>query len=257
MKKPLLTLVGAGPGDEDLITLKGIKALRTADVVLYDALANTRLLDHAPAEALKIFVGKRAGQHLFQQREINRMIVQYAHAYGHVVRLKGGDPFIFGRGQEEKEYALKHGLAVDVVPGISSALAVPALQHIPLTHRGASESFWILTGSTRNGSLPEDMPLAASSSATVVILMGMKSLAQIVTLFLEKRGGQEPIALIQHGTCQHEKVVVGRLENILTQAQKASIGSPAVIVIGSVVEKHLDFVKQKVSYWQDQKNRNA
>ena len=244
---PHLTLVGAGPGDEELITLKGIKALETADAVLYDALANPALLKYAPATAERIFVGKRAGQHLFQQRQINQMIVRYARKYGHVVRLKGGDPFIFGRGQEEKEYALAHGLTVSVVPGISSAMAVPTLQQIPLTHRGASESFWVVTGTTKDEQLPDDMTLAAQSSATVVILMGTKRLPDIVRLFASFRGEDEPIALIQNGTLPNEKIAVGQLATIVETVAKEQVGAPAVIVIGAVVQQRLESIRQHVA----------
>ena len=238
IKTSKLSLVGAGPGDPELITLKAIKALEDADVILYDALANPALLDYARPDAMKVFVGKRAGQHTFQQRKINRMIVEYAHEYGHVVRLKGGDPFVFGRGQEEKEHALAHGIAVEIIPGISSALAVPALQNIPLTRRGASESFWVVTGTTRNGSLSKDIQLAAQSSATVVILMGMKKLKLITELFAKYRNIDEPIAIIQNGTCKNEQVGVGCLKNIHQIVAKQQLGSPAIIVIGAVVKAH-------------------
>ena len=247
MIHPHLTLVGAGPGDEDLITLKGIKALESANVVMYDALANPALLKYAPEAAERVFVGKRAGQHLFQQRQINRMVVRYAREYGHVVRLKGGDPFIFGRGQEEKTYALRHGLTVSVVPGISSALAVPATHGIPLTHRGANESFWVVTGTTKDERLPNDMLLAAQSSATVVILMGMKRLAEIVSLFSTHRGHDELIAVIQNGTCADEKHIVCRLRTIENAVAQHAIGSPAVIVIGAVVQQRLTSIRQQLA----------
>jgi uroporphyrin-III C-methyltransferase len=237
-KTPKLSLIGAGPGDPELITLKAIKSMETAGVILYDALANPALLEYAQPDAIKVFVGKRAGQHAFQQRKINQMIVEYAYTYGHVVRLKGGDPFVFGRGQEEKEYALKHGLEVEIVPGISSALSVPALQNIPLTSRGANESFWVVTGTTRNGSLSKDIQLAAQSSATVVILMGMKKLKLITALFSKYRSIDEPIAIIQNGTCENEQVGVGCLKNIHSIVTKQQLGSPAIIVIGAVVKAH-------------------
>ena len=245
--KPRLTLVGAGPGDEELITLKGVHALETADVVLYDALANPALLRYARPEAEQIFVGKRAGLHQVQQRSINRLIVQYAYSHGHVVRLKGGDPFVFGRGQEEKEYALKHGLEVSVVPGISSALAVPATNGIPLTSRGVSDSFWVVTGTTRAGALSADMALAAQSSATVVILMGMKQLPAIIELFTQHRGPKEPIAIIRHGTCHNERTGIGSLQTIQQIVRDRKLGSPAVIVIGAVVNRHWASVQQKVA----------
>lgn len=245
--KPSLTLVGAGPGDEELITLKGIKALASADVVLYDALANPALLAYAPESALRIFVGKRAGQHLFQQRQINRLIVRYAQQHGHVVRLKGGDPFVFGRGQEEKEYAQRHGLRVAVVPGISSALAVPATSGIPLTHRGASQSFWVTTATDQNHALAADLEWAAQSSATVVVLMGMKKLEQVVRCFVTYRGGQEPVAIIQQGTLPEEKIGIGSLATIQAVAAAERLEAPAIIVIGAVVEAPTETLSEQVS----------
>jgi len=246
MKSPKLSLVGAGPGDPELITLKAIKTLEAADVILYDALANPALLEYAPRQSLKIFVGKRAGKHSFQQRKINRMIVELAHEHGHVVRLKGGDPFVFGRGQEEKEYALAHGVEVQIIPGISSALSVPALQNIPLTSRGKSESFWVVTGTTRDGNLSKDMQLAAQSTATVVILMGMKKLKLITELFTQHRSAKEPIAIIQNGTRDDEQVGVGSLKTIHEIVVKQQLSSPSIIVIGPVVEAHPQWELQKL-----------
>ena len=183
MKTPKLTVVGAGPGDPDLITLKAIKALKSADVILYDALINVDLLNYAPKKAEKIFVGKRKGCYRYQQEQINELIVSRAKSNGHVVRLKGGDPFIFGRGAEEMDYAHQFGIETDMVPGISSALAVPAYQGIPLTKRNASESFWVITGTTKSHKMSTDIALAAKSTATVVILMGMGKLDEIVAVF--------------------------------------------------------------------------
>jgi len=178
---PKLTVIGAGPGDVDLITVKGLKVLKTADVVLYDALVNDDLLDFINPKAELIFVGKRRGCYRYQQEQINELIVTYAKSHGHVVRLKGGDSFIFGRGAEEMEYAAGFGIETAVVPGISSSMAVPAMQNIPVTKRGASESFWVITGTTKEHKISSDIALAAKSSATVVILMGMGKLNQIVS----------------------------------------------------------------------------
>src|SRR6202012_2118988 len=150
IKEPRITLVGAGPGDTDLITLKGVKALQTADVVLYDALVNEEMLDFAPAHATKVYVGKRSGDHSFSQEAINKLMIDYALNYGHVVRLKGGDPFVFGRGYEELDHAASYSIPAEVIPGISSSIGVPGLQQIPVTHRGLSESFWVITGTTSN-----------------------------------------------------------------------------------------------------------
>ena len=154
---PKITLVGAGPGDPELLAIKGAKAIRSADVILYDALTGPGLLEMARPGALLIYVGKRAGKHRLRQEEINQLMVGYARSHGHVVRLKGGDPFVFGRGQEEVAYAREQQLEVEVIPGISSCIAVPELQLVPPTRRGYSESFWVITGTTRSGALSEDI----------------------------------------------------------------------------------------------------
>lgn len=229
-----LTLIGAGPGDPDLITLKGIKALQTAKVVLYDALVHPSILDHCPEDCLKIHVGKRFGKVSCGQDEINKLIVASASEYGEVIRLKGGDSFIFGRGYEEIEYAAEHGIESEVIPGISSTYAVPALAGIPLTSRGVSESFWVVTGTTKSHELSSDLPWAARSSATVVILMGTHKLEEIINIYTELDKFDEPIAIIQNGSLPEQKIVSGTIGNILPLAKEAEIKSPAVIVIGKV-----------------------
>ncbi len=236
---PRLTLVGAGPGDPDLLTLKGMKALQQADVVLYDALANDELLRYVPDTAPKIYVGKRAGQHKVPQEQINRMIVHCAYRYGHAVRLKGGDPYVFGRGHEEQAYAEAAGVPTEVVPGISSAYAVPAGQYIPLTKRGVSESFWVITGTTRTGQLSNDVALAAQSTATVVILMGMNKLAEIQSVFGQHGKATTPVAIIQHGSLPQERVALCAVESLVTTAAEHQLGSPAIIVIGEVVHERI------------------
>ncbi len=244
--KPKLTLVGAGPGDPDLISVKGIKALAKADVILYDALVSEELLDYSPAKTKRIFVGKRAGNHSYSQTEINKLIVEYAFLYGHVVRLKGGDPFIFGRGSEEKQYAEAFGIETEIVPGISSSTGIPALQGIPLTKRGVNESFWVITGTTSSGKISKDVTLAAQSSATVVILMGMKKLKEISKIFERFGKAETPVAIIQNGSLPNEKIAIGTIDTIVEIAQKENIGSPAIIVIGDVVSLHPDFNYQLV-----------
>jgi len=229
----LLTVIGAGPGDPDLITLKAIKALQAADVVLYDALVNPELLEYAE-DAELIFVGKRKGCYAYQQEQINELIVQRGHSQ-HVVRLKGGDPFIFGRGAEEMEYAATHGFKVAMVPGISSSVAVPASQNIPVTKRGAAESFWVITGTTKEHKLSSDVALAAKSNATVVILMGMSKLPAIVALFEEEGKAETPIAIIQNGTREDEKIGIGTIATIQSEVVKQQLTNPAIIIIGEVV----------------------
>ncbi|MDN3690538.1 uroporphyrinogen-III C-methyltransferase [Cyclobacterium jeungdonense] len=232
-----LSLVGAGPGDPDLITLRAIKALESADVVLYDALANEQLLDYAPETSVKVFVGKRAGMHFRQQQEINRMIVNYAKTCGHVVRLKGGDPYVFGRGHEELEYAQKHGIPTTYIPGISSVVAVPGLIGVPLTKRGVNESFWVVTGTLSDQRTARDLQFAAQSSATVVILMGVKKLPEIVDLFRRYREADEPVCMIQNGSKPEERSIVGDLNSILSIQAEAGLSAPAIIVIGKVVRE--------------------
>jgi uroporphyrin-III C-methyltransferase len=234
-KQPLLTLVGAGPGDPELITLKAIKALKAADIVLYDALVSAETLEFIPAGTPRISVGKRAGQHSYTQEAINSLIVDSAFLYGHVVRLKGGDPFVFGRATEEIEYASRHGIPTRVVPGISSALAVPAALSIPLTSRGVSESFWVVTGTTLSGALSGDVALAAQSTATVIILMGLKKLAEITAVFQGVGKGDLPVAVIQNGTLSTQKHVVGTVNSITTLVNEEELGSPGIIIAGDVV----------------------
>lgn len=237
LKTPKLTIVGAGPGDEDLITLKAIKAIESADVILYDALINESLLKYASADAELIFVGKRKGCYAFQQEQINELIVSKAKEKGHVVRLKGGDPFVFGRGAEEIDYVRGFGLETFVVPGISSSMAVPAYQGIPLTKRGASESFWVITGTTKKHQISSDVALAAKSTATVVILMGMGKLDEIVRIFSGENKQDTPIAIIQNGTRNNEKVGVGTITTIQGIVAEKQLSSPAIIVIGEVVRQ--------------------
>ncbi len=232
---PKLTLVGAGPGDVDLITVKAIRALKTAEVVLYDALVNEDLLDYINSDAEIIFVGKRRGCYRYQQEQINELIVARANSKGHVVRLKGGDPFIFGRGAEEMEYAESFGIETAFVPGISSSLAVPAYQNIPLTKRGSSESFWIITGTTKDHKLSNDIKLAAKSNATVVVLMGMGKLPEIIALFQQENKNDLPVAIIQNGTRANEKVGIGTVDTILEIVKENELSNPSIIVLGEVV----------------------
>ncbi|MFI1745163.1 uroporphyrinogen-III C-methyltransferase [Thalassobellus sediminis] len=237
LKTPKLTVVGAGPGDVDLITLKAIKAIKSANVVLYDALINEALLEYANNDAELIFVGKRKGCYAFQQDQINELIVSKAKEKGHVVRLKGGDPFIFGRGAEEIDYVRQFGLETFVVPGISSSMAVPASQGIPVTKRGASESFWVITGTTKKHQLSGDVLLAAKSTATVVILMGMSKLGEIVKIFSEENKQDVAVAIIQNGTRDNENVGIGTIATIEQIVAEKQLANPAIIVIGDVVKE--------------------
>ena len=239
MKIPTLTIVGAGPGDADLITIKAVKALRNADVILYDALINTDLLEYAPEDTELIFVGKRKGCYAFQQDQINDLIVSKARQKGHVVRLKGGDPFVFGRGAEEIDYARLFGLRTFMVPGISSSVAVPAYQGIALTKRHVSESFWVITGTTKSHKISSDIALAAKSTATVVILMGMGKLAEIVDIFKQHGKSGTAVAVIQNGTTSKESAGIGTISTIQQIVSDKGLSSPAIIVIGEVVSERV------------------
>ncbi|MEO5681022.1 MAG: uroporphyrinogen-III C-methyltransferase [Chitinophagaceae bacterium] len=249
-----LYLVGAGPGDPELITLKAIRILSAADVILYDALANEALLDYAGPGAIKEFVGKRYGCHALSQDEINHRIIMYAGKYKRVVRLKGGDPFVFGRAQEEINAARRAGIMVEVIPGISSALAVPASKMIPLTCRGINESFWVTTGTTQSGDLSADIKLAAQSSATVIILMAMSKLEAIMEIFASHGKSETPVAIIQDGTTAKEKMVIGNVRDIAYRSQYAGLSNPAIIIIGEVVSLadavHAVTNNQEPAIWQ-------
>jgi len=247
MIQPLLSLVGAGPGNADLITIKAVKTLQSANVILYDALANVSLLEYASANAIVQFVGKRYGCHALSQQEINALIVEMALKYGRIVRLKGGDPFVFGRAQEEIDAARANGIAVEVIPGISSAIAVPASQMIPLTCRGINESFWVTTGTTQSGDISNDIQLAAQSSATVVILMAMSKLEAIMDIFSKYGKAETPVAIIQDGTTENEKYVIGTVRDIVFRAQHAALSNPAIIIVGEVVKLHPSFLASTVS----------
>lgn len=247
--KPKVTLVGAGPGDPDLITLKGIRAIASADVILYDALVNESLLEYAGEDCTKIYVGKRAERLSTSQDHINQLLVDYALTHGHVVRLKGGDPFVFGRGGEELDFVRQYDIETAVVPGISSSVGLTGLQQIPLTYRGISESFWVITGSTSDGRLSSDLYRAVQTDATVVVLMGFSKLREIVALYQSEGKGDLPIALIQNGSLLNERVVLGRINSIIQDAERSLVGVPAIIVLGEVVAKHQEFelVKQELA----------
>src|SRR5690606_6669314 len=234
-KEPRLTLVGAGPGDPELITLKAINVLKQADIILFDALVSEQILALIPDGVPTLCVWKRANAHSYTQDEINDLIVELAYMYGHVVRLKGGDPFVFGRGTEEIEFASAHGIVTAVVPGISSAIAVPASLNIPVTARGISESFWVVTGTTKNGEISSDVALAAQSSATVVILMGLKRIDKIMECFIQHGKSETPVAVIQDGTLASQRNYIGTVSTIARLTKNDNAGSPAIIIIGEVV----------------------
>lgn len=237
--KPSILLVGAGPGDPDLITMKGLRAIRSANVILFDALVSPELLKEAPRSCKLVYVGKRKAHKEFSQKEINQLLVFYAERYNQVVRLKGGDPFVFGRGHEEMEYATTHGVSVDVIPGISSSYSAPSCAGIPLTTRGVNESFWVVTGTVSSGGISDDLNKASETNATIIVLMGLSHLEEIAELISLKRGQDEPMAVIQQATLPTQKVIAGTATTIYQRATEENIISPAIIVIGKVVDLRL------------------
>lgn len=235
-----LTLVGAGPGDPELISIKGIRALREADVVLYDALVHPDLLRYCKRGAEKLYVGKRAGSHSYSQDLINQMIVEFALTKGHVVRLKGGDPFIFARGKEELEYAETFGIETSAVPGISS-VNLPGYYGIPLSRRGINESFWVITATTSNGKLSRDVELAAQSSATVVLLMGLRKIREIMTVFKNAGKTQLPVAIISKGSLPEGRLLLGTVRSIERKVLSEKPEAPALVILGESVGTHPEF----------------
>ena len=248
MNEPKLTLVGAGPGDPDLITLKGLKAIQGADAILYDSLASKELLNYARSGCKLLYVGKRHGCKSSKQEAIHDLIVHCARKYGNVVRLKGGDPFVFGRGYEEIEYAVKHNISIEVIPGISSCISVPSSAGIPITHRGLSEGFWVTTGTLKTGEISSDIYLAAKSNSTVVILMGLHKIEMIASIFQGEGKGSTPAAVIQSGSLPESKVVAGNVSEISDLVLKAGLKSPSIIVIGEVARLSPQYLKELVEF---------
>jgi uroporphyrin-III C-methyltransferase len=230
-----LFIVGAGPGDPELITLKAHNVLKRAEVILYDNLCNKELLETAPKACKMIYVGKQPYGNCTPQEKINDLIVSYASKYKVVVRLKGGDPFIFGRGFEELLFAETYGIKAKYIPGISSMQGA-GFADIPLTHRGISESLWIITGTKKDGSLSKDLKCAMNSSATVVIYMGMSKLSEISGVYMESGLGDTPAAIIQHVSLPQQQQVICEVQNLQKAALKEGLSNPAIIVIGDVVK---------------------
>jgi len=239
MKLGKVYLVGAGPGDPGLIPVKGLECLKKANVIIYDRLLDERLLDATPSEAERIYVGKMTGEHTKPQDEINRLLVAKAREGKTVVRLKGGDPFVLGRGGEEAEVLAQNHIPFEVVPGVTSAVAVPAYAGIPVTHRGLGSSLAIITGHEDPGknSSSINWEKLATGVDTLIFLMGMKNLTEIVAKLIEYgRPLSTPVAVINEGTRPEQKTVVGNLENIVAKVKEYRLTPPAVIVVGEVVK---------------------
>lgn len=238
MKPGYVAIVGAGPGDPELITVKAMRRIQEADVILYDRLVNEELLNYAKAGVVKLYCGKAPGQHSMAQEKINELLIQYAREGHFVVRLKGGDPFVFGRGGEEALAVVQAGISYEVIPGITSAIGVAASAGIPLTHRGIAASFAVVTGSRcpeQEASIRWDR--LACSVDTLVIYMGVGKLSQIrEQLLMHGKEAQTPIALIENGTFASQRTVLGTLENIDKLAVAMKIRNPALIIVGEVVK---------------------
>ena len=236
MRVGSVALVGAGPGDPGLMTVRGLTLLRHADVVVYDRLVDRRLLREAH-RARRIFAGKASGDHVLPQEEINALLIAHARRGRRVVRLKGGDPFVFGRGGEEADALAAAGVPFEVVPGVSSAVAAPAYAGIPLTHRGVASSFAVVTGhECGKGRDRVDWARLATAVDTLVVLMGVAALPRITReLLAHGRAPQTPVALVRWGTTEQQVVLTGRLDDIASRARAAQLESPVVIVIGDVV----------------------
>ena len=231
-------LVGAGPGDPGLITVKGLACIKRADAVVYDRLASPRLIAYARPDAELIFAGKQPDRHTLTQDQINTLLVELASAGKTVARLKGGDPFVFGRGGEEAAHLAKHKIPFEIVPGITSAIAVPAYAGIPVTHRSCTASLSIITGNEDPNKEDSGLNWAsiATGSGTLVFLMGMANLPKIAgQLIAHSRPADTPVALIRWGTRPEQQTLTGTLDNIADKAKASSFANPAVIVVGEVV----------------------
>ena len=241
-------LVGAGPGDPGLFTLKGMKVLSQAQVVVYDQLASPELLQAAPASAEIIYVGKKAGDHALPQNSINQLLVDKAKAGRLVVRLKGGDPFVFGRGGEEAEALSAAGIFFEVVPGVSAAVAVPAYAGIPVTHRGLASLVTFITGHEDPTKAESDIPwdILARTQGTLVFLMGVKNLAENCRRLLAGgRPAATPAAVIQSGTLATQRTVSGTLADIADRSRQVDIRPPAILVVGEVVS-----LRERLAWWE-------
>ncbi len=238
VKKGIVYLVGAGPGDQELITMKAVRCLREAEVVVYDRLADPRILNHAPATAERIYVGKASSQHTMRQDDINQLLVRLAKAGKRVVRLKGGDPYVFGRGGEEVLALVEAGQAFEVVPGITSAVAVPSYAGIPVTHRGVAASFAVVTGheDPDKAESSHNWPQLATAVDTLVFLMGVENLPHITQKLIENgRPGTTPAAVIRWGTKPEQRVLVTTVATAAADVAAAGLTPPAIFLVGDVV----------------------
>jgi uroporphyrin-III C-methyltransferase len=250
-------LVGAGPGDPGLLTVKALALLESCDTLVYDYLVNPEVLSHVHASAERTYVGKVGGGRYTPQRQINHLLIQHARAGKRVVRLKGGDPFLFGRGGEEAEALVEAGIPFEVVPGISSALAVPAYAGIPLTHRGLSSSVVVITGARGgDGKFESGAFMHLASAETVVVLMGVANLHEIADALVNSgRSTETPAAVIRWGTYNGQQTVTGTLGTIAEEAERAGMRAPAVVIVGDVVRlrERLKWFEQNLELFDEDK----
>ena len=231
-------IVGAGPGDPELITLKAARLLERADVVLYDRLVPEDIVRRHAKKARLVYVGKKSAGESWKQEEINRMLVELARSYEVVVRLKGGDPYVFGRGEEECVYLLSHGVRCEVVPGLSSATAAPACSGIPLTSRWAASSFAVVTGREAEDK-PErrvDLTRIAGAVDVVVVVMPVFSLDRVVEEIVKAKPPSTPAALIENGCTNKQRVIKSTLSGIVGEARARNVSPPAVLIVGPTVD---------------------
>jgi len=247
MKKTLVSLVGAGPGADDLITLRGLECIRNADCIIYDRLIDTRLLEETPSDCEKIYVGKAAGEHSANQEEINALLLEKARQGGNIVRLKGGDPYVFGRGGEEALCLFEEGIPFRVIPGVSSAVAGPCFAGIPVTHRSIARSVHIITAHTKSGGLTdEDFNRLAPLEGTLVFLMGLSQTAEIADGLM--RFGMDrslPAAVVSCAGTVEQKTVSSTLECLANEVDKARLNSPAIIIVGETV-----ILREKLNFFE-------
>ncbi len=229
-------LTGAGPGDIELLTLKALRVIKEADVIIYDRLANPDILEEAKSGCEFVYVGKEDGRHIMPQDDINEVIYQNALKHKNVVRLKGGDPFVFGRGGEEALYLLERDVKFEIIPGITSAISAPAYAGIPVTHRGVAVSFRVVTGHESPNKKVSQIPWENfKTDDTIIFLMGLHNLPKISKKLMEiGKASDYPVAVISKGTTKDQSVVIGTLENIVEKAK--DVPTPALIVVGRVVE---------------------
>lgn len=245
MNNSCVYLVGAGPGDPELLTVKALRLIKGANVVIYDRLVSDEIIDLIPTGTTKIYVGKATGRHSLPQDQINKLLVNLAKGHRHIVRLKGGDPFIFGRGSEEAAVLAEHHIQFEIIPGITSAMACAAYAGIPLTHRGVADAVQFITGHRRSDlELELDQGALSNKNCTLAIYMGLGNLESIANAVIDAgRPASTPVAVIEQGTTSQQRRVISNLSKLVNDIQEAGIVPPAMIVIGEVVSlaKTLDW----------------